>query len=60
MVYLRCGSGQNDWQLRRMLTTSKYIALTLPKPVAKHVRDIIYFRDIAQCTVNYSQKLPGS
>jgi hypothetical protein len=41
-----------------MLTTSKYIALTLPKPVAKHVRDIIYFRDIAQCTVNYSRKLP--
>jgi len=43
-----------------MLTTSKYIAFTLPKPVATHVRDIIYFRDITLCTVKYSQKLPRS
>ena len=52
IAYLRCGAGQNDWQARRILATSKYVAFTLPKPVLKEVRDIIHFCDILSCEVS--------
>jgi len=59
IAYLRCGGGQNDWQERRIMATSKYIAFSLPKPVLKAVRDIIYFRDICQCEVEYRKNSPA-
>ena len=51
VAYLRCVGGQNDWQARQIMATSEYIAFSLPKPVLKVVRDIIYFCDICQCEV---------
>jgi hypothetical protein len=39
-------AGHNDWQVRKLLMTKEYLGFTLPKPVLKDLRDVIYFADI--------------
>ena len=39
-------AGHNDWQVRKLLMTKEYLGFTMPKPVLKELRDVIYFADV--------------
>jgi hypothetical protein len=46
---VHCLTGRHDWQSRRLLMTEEFMGFMLPQDESKHLRDVIYFKDVVDC-----------